>query len=369
MWIQFLLPFLVAAGSIPILGWGLEKSFRKRFMSGNELTVGTVEERPSIEASPWKSAKAQEPTQSAKGINQKILDAGRNDFKSSLSVLEKRALENSDHNIHGYISGLLKELNVLSTKIELNGIDQKARLTYAKYLPMVQKISELTASNYYGDFVRNPDHWDNPRQMRVQVELSVLAVAQEAAEDIRRLNSDQQLDFKVSVESLIGKVEEEAEEEDGKFLEELLEGPQGKLGEIRGGLEGLTQTVQEEATRLKERQKRESDEAEAIAAEAKRKKIQAGSQKSREFEEKNGVAVRPLIIERKLFKQKLSIYGPKSSENNHLAHYLDEITGESKWESFKSALQAADWVDKIVRREEAKHDYKHDCVYCRSEDE
>lgn len=367
MWIQFLLPLLAGAALVPVLGWRIEKSLSNRLGLG-ELTAGSESE--AKQALPAAAAKELEQPRSAKGINGSILEAAKGKFGKSLDLLEKRALENSDNNIYEYLAGLIKELKILGTKLAQDSSEQAARMTYTKYSPLVEKLVELTAPNYYGDFVSNPDHWEDPRKMRVQVELSVLAVAKEASGDIRRLNSDQELDFKVSVESLIGKsLEDEAEERASNFMEDLLSGPAMKIGEVGGGIKGLTEQVEAEAERFKSRQLEEEKAAEARRLEEEQKRREGGSKSSRDFEKANRVAIREVIAHREFFKQTATIYGPNSSEDNYLVKYTDEITGVKKWTTHKGVLKAAETVDAIILREEKKHDYKHSCVYCREDAE
>jgi len=361
MWIQFLLPFLAFAGSIPVIGWQLDKRILKRQQNALELEPAAQ----SVQA-----VEAPKPTAAA--INGNILDEGINRFGKSVAVLEKRALENSDHNIYGYLASLLKELNTLQSKLTANGIDQQARLTYAKYLPLVQKVTELTAPNFYGDFVRNPDHWKNPREMRVQVELSVLAVARTVSEDIRRLNAEQQLDFQVNIESIIGKTAAELEEGAPEpSMADLLADPNGKLGQVKGNLESLTSAVASEADELKERQEQElaAEKAAEEAALQLEKKFQAGSRAALEIELREQDRVRPTILSRELFRQSFTLYGPSASSELYLANHNDLITGERKWEEFDDSLEAAAWIDKRIEEQEAKHDHNCNCVYCKEDDE
>lgn len=365
MWMQFLFPLLAGVTLVPVLGWRIEKSLSKRLGLG-ELTAGSASE--SQQALPAAAAKELEQPRTAKGINGSILEAARGKFGKSLDLLEKRALENSDNNIYEYLAGLIKELKVLGTKLAQDSSEQAARMTYTKYSPLVEKIVELTAPNYYGDFISNPDHWEDPKKMRVQVELSVLAVAKEASGDIRRLNSDQELDFKVSVESLIGKpLDDEDEEKTSAFMQELLEGPAMKIGEVGGGIKGLSEQVEAEAKRFMAQQLEDEKAAEVRRLEAEKKRREGGSKSSLEFEKANRVAIREVIAHREFFKQTATIYGPNSSEDNYLVKYTDEITGVKKWTTHKGVMKAAETVDAIVLREEKKHDYKHSCVYCRED--
>lgn len=361
MWIQFLLPFLALAGSIPIIGWQLDKRILKR--------QGALE----LEAPVGATAQAVEaPKPTAAAINGNILDDGIRRFGKSVEVLEKRALENSDHNIYGYLASLLKELETLQLKLTSNGIDQQARLTYAKYLPLVQKVTELTSPNFYGDFIRNPDHWKNPQAMRKQVELSVLAVAQTVSEDIRRLNSEQQLDFQVNIESIIGKTAAELEEGSPEpDMAELLADPHERISGVKGNLESLTSAVTSEAEKLKARQEEEREAERAAEEEALQleKKFQAGSRAALEAEIQEQDRVRPTIISRELFRQTFTLYGPSSSSKNFLANHSNLITGEREWKEFNDSLEAAAWIDGLISQQEAKHDHNCNCVYCKEDSE
>lgn len=356
MWLQILLTLLPTLGvAAPLLGFSISKLKNRTELA---LTARSDGSNRSLPAAPLPEIDGSIPARKTMGNR---LEEGAQRFGSSLRSLEQRAMENSNNNIYGYIASLIEELQTLEHKLQLSAIDQQARLTYAKYLPMVKKLVELTAPNYYGDFVRNPDHWNDPKRMRIQVELSVLAVAKEASEDIRRLNSSQELDFKVSVESLIGKAAASADERDpDAALEALLAADDGPLGQIAGDLESLQLAVSAEALTLKAKQEDERRQAELEA-----KKFRAGSKANLEAPKAPVDKLRKVLISRDLFKQNFTIYTPSSSSDKFSVSHSDEITGQINWKQFKSAYEAADWVDSAIVALENKHDYKCNCVYCR----
>lgn len=294
---------------------------------------------------------------------------GSKSFQYGLKLLEKRGLENSAYDIYGYLFSLLKELQSLNGKLALSDSDQRIRLAYAKYNPLISKINELTAPNYYGDFLRNPDHWDEAQKKRKQVELAVLALAKETSKDIRRLNSSQELNFKVSVESIIGKAASDAESKNSdSAVTDLLSEQFGMASELNGDLEGLTSAVALESSELARKQlEAQQDEDRRIEDELAAKKFKAGSKSSIDLNAEEQRTLRPVMLSRQLFKKTFSIYGPGGGEKNFLVSQINSVTGESHWQEFSSIYKAASWVDTAVVAEEEKHDFKCGCVYCRED--
>ena len=293
-------------------------------------------------------------------------EEGKQRFIAGVRSLEKRALENETHDIYGYIYGLIRELQSLDAKLRLIGVEQQARLTYTKYAPLISKIAELTAPNYYGDFVRNPDHWSDVERKRAQVERSVLALAREVTGDIRRLNSSQELNFQVSVESIIGKAteaDENSESEDS--LNELLESS-GGIQSLNGDLNSLKEAVFTEAAALALSQEEEKRAVERkLKAEIEAKKFRAGSKSSIELKAEEQSVVRPKVISKELLKQSFTIYGPTATSKNYLVSHINSVTGENIWKEFSEVYKAAEWVDSTMLKEERKHDFKCNCIYCR----
>lgn len=360
MWLQILAGLIPTLGVlVPLLGYNMSRAKSRAEIALAEK-MGTAALTGGGDSAMARAIEANgaPPARAAK-------DSGHQRFLQSLKELERRTLENSNHNIYGYLSSLLEELQILDAKLKSAGIDQQAKLTYAKYLPIVGKVLELTAPSKYGDFIANPDHWSDPKRMRIQVELSVLAVAKEVSEDIRRLNSSQELNFQVSVESIIGKAAGAAEKPDeDSAIAELLKPTEG-IGEVDGTLDSLEDAVAREAIALKARQELEAAQK---AEEESIKKFKAGSKHSLEVESKSK-GPRPTLLSKDRYQQRWTIYGQGDSDEKFLVAYSNAITGESSWKEFPTGFEAAKWVDSAMLTEEAKHDFKCNCVYCRDEDE
>jgi len=295
--------------------------------------------------------------------------ASNSGFSTAIATLEQRSLENENHKVYGYLFSLIEELRVLDAKLKLIGAEQQTRLTYSKYIPLISKITDLTASSNYGDFVRNPDHWEDPKRKRIQVEMSVVALAKEVSGDIRKLNSSQELDFQVTVESIIGKAASESGPQDeDQAMRDLLSEELGIGGGLGGDLESLQLAIASEAEALaSKRAEDELDEERKAKAELEAKKFQAGSKAELEIHGIEGNAVRPTVISRELFKQTYTIFGPSSSSNDHMVLYSNSITGENTWKRFSAVYKAAEWMDTEIAKERKKHDHKCQCVYCRAD--
>lgn len=364
MWLQliyFMLPSALVG--IPVGAYSVRKF------------IGT---RGTKEISSGSSALAEAQPRSAVGalasIERQLQEQeslGDSRFRSSLTVLEERIHENSSRNIYGYLLGLLEELQALDAKLRISGAVQQARLTYAKYAPLISKITDISASNYYGDFVRNPDHWDDPKRNRLQVELAVLALAKEVSGDIRLLNSSQELNFQVSVESIIGKAASAAQATDPDTAIERLFDENSKISmdELTGDIESLTAAVEVEAAALASKQLAESeaDKLNAEARELEAKKFRGGSKSGLELQGEEQKSIRPELISREVHRHTFTIYGPGGDSKSHLVSQINSVTGESIWKEFPSVYGAADWVDEAIAEEEKKHSFKCDCVYCRPE--
>lgn len=358
MWLQILAALIPTLGVlVPLLSYNMSRAKSRAEIALAEK-MGTAALNGGNSASMARAIEADRSTPAARAK-----DSGHQRFLQSLQELERRVLENSNRNIYGYLQSLLEELQILDAKLKSAGIDQQARLTYAKYLPIVGKVLELTAPSKYGDFIANPNHWSDPKRMRIQVELSVLAVAKEVAEDVRRLNGSQELNFQVSVESIIGKAAGAAEKPDeDSAIAELLKPTEG-IGEVDGTLDSLENAVAREAIALRARQELE---AQKTAEEEAIKKFKAGSKRSLEAKSKGH---RPTLLSKDRYQQRWTIYGQGSSDTKFLVVYSNAITGESSWKEFPTGFEAAKWVDSAMLAEEAKHDFKCDCVYCRDDED
>jgi len=358
MWLQMLYILLPSAMlGIPVVGHQLSKFARRNGAEGPK----------AIESGSRSSGARQEATQVLEASELRSApEYGDQRFRSSLQDLEKRALENSSWKIYGFLRALLEELRALDAKLRIDGATQQARLTYAKYAPLMSKIAEISASNVYGDFVRNPDHWKDPQRNRLRVELAVVSLAKEVSEDIRRLNSSQELNFQVSVESIIGKAGSapQAADPDDAVTALLGVGDGVSMDELTGDIESLKSVVFNEAAELATRR---ADEEKAAEEELQAKKFQGGSKSALELRGEEQSALRPKLIDRTLFKQTYTIYGPGDNSKDYLVSYSNSITGENTWKSFKAVYEAAEWVDNRVLEEEKKHSFKCDCIYCRAE--
>lgn len=363
MWItvlSWLVPVLASAG--PLLGLGVwslkQRNKEAEALEGNSGAAAIEAGSGSNSPTPGAAAAAV-----ARASAQKLRGEAES-FQESVATLERRALENSAHNIYGYLNGLVGELHALGHKLKTDSFEQRARMTYIKYTDLLSKIIEITSEGYYGSFVKDPDHWNNPQRMRVQVEAAVLAVAKEAAGDIKLLNADKTLNFKVSVESLVGQsgsLEEDGDEQ----LKDLLASATDTV-DIYGDLNTLEEEVSAEAKALLDRQAEE--ERERIVREEKaalEAKFKAGSADSLKHAAVTAERKRVLLKER--YKQSFEIFEARSSKEKVLALHSNSITGAKDWKDFKSIYDAALWIDGLIRDLEKKHDFRCECVYCQED--
>lgn len=361
MWLMQLLAGLIptVGVSVPLVWYMVRRPKLKQ--KAIELTEVRAETK-AIEGGSLTSisASVKSTSSSSKRSNSSLIDSEEyKNYNGALEQLERRALENQNYKIYGLLENLLEEFRDLSRKLMQIGLDQQSKLTYVKYTPVLAKLIELTSLNNYGDFVRNPDHWEDPERKRHQVELAVLAVAQSASDDIRRLNRSQELNFKVNVETIIGKAGAlDTDGDSADMMQELLADPASSI-ETLGSLESLKLAVDSEAAALEERRaKEEAKSLEEIS------RTQAGSKAELELKAKlNGK--REVVAHKRFLKQEFNLYGKGEGSDKYLVAYSNDITGEVSWKEFKQLHEAADHIDDAMGLELKNHSFKCECIYCR----
>lgn len=362
MWLMQLL-----AGLIPTVGVGMPLVWymirRPKFKQKTiELTEVRAETK-AIEGGSLTSISASVKSTSSGSKRSKVALIDSPEYKAytgALEQLERRAIENQNYKIYGLLENLLEEFRDLSRKLLQIGLDHQSKLAYVKYTPVLGKLIDLTSMSNYGDFVRNPDHWEDPERKRHQVELAVLAVAQSASDDIRRLNRSQELNFKVNVETIIGKAGAlDTDEDSADMMQELLSDPASSIEALGGDLESLKVAVNSEAAILEERRaKEEAKTLEEIS------QSQAGSKAELELKAKLS-GKREVVAHKRFLKQEFNLYGKGEGSDKYLVAYSNDITGEVSWKEFKQLHEAADHIDDAMAVVLKDHSFNCDCIYCR----
>lgn len=286
-------------------------------------------------------------------------------FSNMLETLEERKIENKEYSIYGYLVALFTELLKLDSKLKADGVDNQDELVYAKYAPILERITELTAPNYYGSFIKDPTHWNDPKKMRTQVEVSVFAVISEVAEDMRRINSSQELDFEINVESIIGNMNSEIESDPERTLKNILEDTGSSLGNIQGNLEEMKSTAEAE---IKTIMKRQNDDKEKEAARVTNLQlastVRKGSKDTLEFEAELNKK-RTLLFSKVVYKKSYKIHGPGEGSKLFIVECYDQITEQRNWKRFNDAYTASAWIDDQMMKDEKLHPYNCECLYCK----
>lgn len=373
MW-QLLIAAIPIVGSVPFMIRML-KNAHDRIMNPSKLALtsgGSGSELEKIDES-LKETLAIEEYKASQRVS----------YRDLTNELKEVTRENGDFHIYGYLKALNEKLATLEEKVFEEANRHQASLIYAKYIPVLRKIVDVTSTKYYGDFVRNPEHWERPKEMREQVEMAVKAVVEEVAEDIRKVNSSRGVNFQVSIESLVGssmelpatvsnlmgnileeaksannsrtdlmndmmlsaeaEIQKTREEFKAQILENQIEENQAKIESHKAALKDASQETSETATSGIRGGSR--DEI------ARFDDVKDGGQE-RFTKTVNSIAYTLVKTEN------------KDPKRRFIASSLDTITSAYKSEHFTNEFDGAMWVDKRILENQKQHPYRNHCKYC-----
>lgn len=373
MW-QLLIAAIPIVGSVPFMIRML-KNAHDRIMNPSKLALtsgGSGSELEKIDES-LKETLAIEEYKASQRVS----------YRDLTNELKEVTRENGDFHIYGYLKALNEKLATLEEKVFEEANRHQASLIYAKYIPVLRKIVDVTSTKYYGDFVRNPEHWERPKEMREQVEMAVKAVVEEVAEDIRKVNSSRGVNFQVSIESLVGssmelpatvsnlmgnileeaksannsrtdlmndmmlsaeaEIQKTREEFKAQILENQIEENQAKIESHKAALKDASQETSETATSGIRGGSR--DEI------ARFDDVKDGGQE-RFTKTVNSIAYTLVKTE------------SKDPKRRFIASSLDTITSAYKSEHFTNEFDGAMWVDKRILENQKQHPYRNHCKYC-----
>lgn len=215
----------------------------KNFYARDDLTVA-----PGLYAvSSKSSAKAVSKTKRSKRSRDSSLPG-------LLEELRSRVAETSGRKLQKTLKLLLGQLGELATKATHSDAAQGVKLLEVKHRASVQRLLELSSPDYYGSFLRNPERWSDPERMALQVELAAITLTRTLTEDLRNLNAPRELEFQLSVRSLVGRnTEVRSSGIDAVAVNSLLQDTASGEGDLQGDLESLRVAVaHEEAVLLAE---------------------------------------------------------------------------------------------------------------------
>lgn len=380
MW-QLLLAAIPIMGSVPFMIHML-KNVHDRIMNPTKLALtsgGSGTELKKLEERQKETLAIEEYKASQ-----------RESYQALVSALKGVTRENGDFHIYGYLKALTEKLTTLEEKVFEEANRHQTNLIYAKYIPLLRKVVEIASSKYYGDFVRNPEHWDHPQKMREQVEAAVKAVVEEVAEDIRRVNSSRELNFQVSVESIIGSSMELPSNPTNfasvtsSLMGEILEGVSAANKQRMDSMDNIVAATNAELQKSREEYKAKVREAEAketrsneiatLNAEIRKQdaaitrmqsSIQGGSrdQIARHEDSKDGGEERFTKTVNSMSYTLLKTES-KDPKRRFIASSLDTITSAYKSEHFTNEFDGAMWVDKRILENQKQHPYRNHCKYC-----
>lgn len=358
MWIQFVIVFAsTMVASLPMLKYCTSKVGSQHSLMRSALREITGTPVDSFED----AENSTEVTPEAQTTKTLVKTPKPSDkFNNLLKDVEQRKIENNKYTIYGYMSALYSELLNLDSKMKLNGISNQDELLYTKYNPILTKIVALTAPERYGSFIENPTHWSDAKRMINEVELAVLAVAKEATEDMRRMNAQEELNFQVSVETIIGKAGQAAKEDNPEdAIKSILEDSGIGFGNMSGDLEELKAQTETELKEILDKQAADREKSnKELAA-----KVRRGSQSTLEFEAEFNLD-RPLLFSKEVKSKIYKVHGPGSGSQDFIVDVRDLVTEQCQWKRFTSSFDASVWIDNLMAEDEKKHTYDCICVYC-----
>lgn len=372
MW-QLLIAAIPIVGSFPFMIQML-KNAHDRIMSPTlALTAGVSS-----------SGSAQEDRQaSEENAIEEYNSSQKRSYEDLLEELAKAINENGDFHIYGYLKSLLEKLNTLYDKLVDEDAIHQIQMVYAKYNPILRKIVDVTSPKYYGDFVRNPEHWEHPKEMREQVEKAVKAVVEEVAEDIRKVNSSRGVNFQVSIESLVGS-SMELPATVSNLMGNILEEAKSANNSRTDLMNNMMLTAQAEIQKTREEYKAqllaneiEENQAKIKSNEAILKNamqetsevvtsgIRGGSREEiARFEDTKDGGQERFTKTVNSIAYTLVKTESKDPKRRFIASSLDTITSGYKSQHFTNEFDAAMWVDKRILENQKQHPYRNHCKYC-----
>lgn len=100
------------------------------------------------------------------------------------------------------ISAVVGEVHELIRRLDSRGTAQQVRLAKAQYADTLEKLVAFTGPEYLKDVIDNPRLWHHPDQRVAEVGAALDAVSQQVVENIRQVNSSQDLNFQVALKQL-----------------------------------------------------------------------------------------------------------------------------------------------------------------------
>ena len=173
-------------------------------------------------------------------------------FETLIAEVQGRIAETAGRSLQKTLKLLLGELSELQGRLNEPEVSQEVKLLEAKYAPSIQRLIELSSRDYYGSFFSNSARWSDPQRMALQVELSAVTLVKQLTEDLKSLNSPRELEFQLSVRSLVGTDSHprSLERLEEQSVDALLEANGADRPDFQGDLESLRLAVAEEQSAL-----------------------------------------------------------------------------------------------------------------------
>lgn len=176
-------------------------------------------------------------------------------FETLIAEVQTRIPETAGRSLQKTLKILLGELSELQGRLTESEVSQGARLLEAKYGPSVRRLIELSSRDYYGSFFSDPKRWSDPQRMALQVELSAVTLVKELTEDLKGLNSPRELEFQLSVRSLVG-ADSQPRSLEEPSVNAVLGKDRAERPDFQGDLESLREALTTEEAALLEEQSR-----------------------------------------------------------------------------------------------------------------
>jgi len=123
----------------------------------------------------------------------------------NLNELIQKHYALGNNKVAAQLNAVMKETRELFQRIKEHGSDSKMIETSVKYADIFKKLNIIFGEKVYLDVRKNPHYYDEPEKLIKDSENILKVVHKQVLENIKQVNKNGDLDFKVAMEALIGK--------------------------------------------------------------------------------------------------------------------------------------------------------------------
>lgn len=101
------------------------------------------------------------------------------------------------------VNGVLSNLQEFFKRIQAKSDEQAARIAAVRYNQMLTSLNHALGKDYYLDIEANSELWSDPSERMEAVEKAVNATGEQVLRNIRQLNSNNDLSYQLSLDTLM----------------------------------------------------------------------------------------------------------------------------------------------------------------------